>query len=66
MGCCDMGERKDLRGHAMKLKPVAKDLWQEMDGQQGVCDSRDAAEGSAAGDRFPGVQLERVEWYENG
>ncbi|HEX4756407.1 MAG TPA: serine hydrolase domain-containing protein [Terracidiphilus sp.] len=56
---------RDLRGHPIKWKPTGKDLWQEVDGQNRIYAIRDG------GDRvvrlavdFPGVQLERVPWYE--
>jgi hypothetical protein len=58
-------DAKDLRGHPIKFKPLGNDLWQEVDGQRRVFAIRD--------DRgrivrlavdFPGVQLQRVPWYE--
>jgi hypothetical protein len=63
-GVLHTGERKDLRGHPMKFKPIAKDLWQEIDGQDRVFAIR-GADGRVerlAVD-FPGVQLERVRWW---
>ena len=56
----------DLRGHPVKWKPIGKDLWQAEDEQARIFAIRD-------GDNkvvrlavdFPGVQFERVPWYEN-
>ena len=56
---------RDLRGHPIKWKPAAKDLWQEVDGQDrifAIRDGRDRVVRLAVD--FPGVQLERVPWYE--
>lgn len=57
---------KDLRGHEIKWKPIGKDLWQAEDDQARLFAIRDK------GGRivrlavdFPGVQLERVPWYED-
>jgi CubicO group peptidase (beta-lactamase class C family) len=57
---------KDLRGHPQKFRPVARDLWQEVDGQDRVFAIRDANDEIVrlAGD-FPGVQMERVRWWQN-
>jgi CubicO group peptidase (beta-lactamase class C family) len=58
---------KDLRGHTIKWKPIAKDLFQEVDGQRRLFAIRDG-EGKVirfAYD-FAGVQSLRVSWYENG
>ena len=58
---------KDLRGHAIKWRPTAKDLWQEVDGQQRIFAIRDSSNKVvriAFG--FPGVQMERVPWLERG
>ena len=56
--------RKDLRGHGMKFKPIAKDLWQEIDGQERMFAIRDAS-GKVVriAVDFPGVQFERVGWW---
>jgi CubicO group peptidase (beta-lactamase class C family) len=58
---------KDLRGHLIKWKPLGKDLWQEVDGQQRLFAIRDG-QGRVVrvAYDFPGVQAERVPWYENG
>lgn len=57
---------KDFRGHVEKFRPVGKDLWQQVDGQQKLFFIRDThgrivriAGGS------PGTQLERVKWWQN-
>jgi CubicO group peptidase (beta-lactamase class C family) len=66
-GALTIDNSKDLRGHTIKWKPIAKDLWQEVDGQQrifAIRDSRNRVVRLAV--NFPGVQLERVPWYENG
>jgi CubicO group peptidase (beta-lactamase class C family) len=57
---------RDLRGHPMKLKPIGKDLWQQEEGQNHIFAIRDQQNHIVrlAFD-FPGVQLERVPWYEN-
>jgi hypothetical protein len=58
---------KDLRGHTIKWKPIGKDLWQDVDGQQrifAIRDSRNRVVRLALD--FPGIQMERVPWYENG
>ena len=66
-GVLHVGDRKDLRGHPLKWKAIAKDLWQEVDGQQKLFAIRDGHGKIVrlAGD-FAGAQLERVPWYENG
>ena len=66
-GVLTIDDSKDLRGHTIKWKPIGKDLWQEVDGQQrifAIRDSRNRVVRLAID--FPGVQLERVPWYENG
>jgi CubicO group peptidase (beta-lactamase class C family) len=66
-GVLTIEDSKDLRGHTIKWKPIGKDLWQEVDGQERVFAIRDARNRVVrlAMD-FPGVQMERVPWYENG
>ncbi len=58
---------KDLRGHPAKWKPIGKDLWQEVDGQERIFAIRDGSNRVVrlAFD-FAGVQMERVPWYERG
>ena len=57
---------RDLRGHPIKWKPIGKDLWQAEDDQQRIFAIRDGNNKVVrlAVD-FPGVQLQRVPWYEN-
>jgi CubicO group peptidase (beta-lactamase class C family) len=57
---------KDLRGHPVKAKSIGKDLWQAEDEQGRVFAIRDSDNKVVrlAVD-FPGVQLQRVPWYEN-
>jgi CubicO group peptidase (beta-lactamase class C family) len=66
-GVLTIEDSKDLRGHTIKWKPIGKDLWQEVDGQERVFAIRDARNRVVrlAMD-FPGVQMERVPWHENG
>jgi CubicO group peptidase (beta-lactamase class C family) len=56
----------DLRDHPINWKPIGKDLWQEEDGQARLFAIRDGNNRviRIAFD-FPGVQLERVPWYED-
>lgn len=57
---------RDLRGHPIKWKPIGKDLWQAEDEQQrlfAIRDSNDKVVRIAVD--FPGVQMQRVPWYEN-
>ena len=56
----------DLRGHPIKWKPIGKDLWQAEGEQQRIFAIRDGNNKVVrlAVD-FPGVQLQRVPWYEN-
>jgi CubicO group peptidase (beta-lactamase class C family) len=57
---------KDLRGHAVKFKPIAKDVWQADEDQERIFAIRDG-DGRVVriAVDFPGVQLQRVAWYEN-
>jgi CubicO group peptidase (beta-lactamase class C family) len=66
MGALHLSNIKDLRDHPIKWKPIGKDLWQEMDGQQRVFAIRDQANHIVrlAYD-FPGVHSQRVPWYEH-
>jgi CubicO group peptidase (beta-lactamase class C family) len=65
-GALHLGDIKDLRDHPIKWKPIGKDLWQEIDGQHRVFAIRDPGQKIVriAYD-FPGVQLQRVPWYEH-
>jgi CubicO group peptidase (beta-lactamase class C family) len=66
MGVLHVSNIKDLRDHPIKWKPIGRDLWQEMDGQQRVFAIRDQANRIVrlAYD-FPGGQAQRVPWYEH-
>ncbi len=66
MGALHLSNIKDLRDHPIKWKPVGKDLWQEIDGQRKVFAIRDPSNRVVrlAYD-FPGVQAQRVPWYEH-
>jgi CubicO group peptidase (beta-lactamase class C family) len=57
---------RDLRGHSVKWKAIGKDLWQAEDDQERVFAIRDNANRVVrlAVD-FPGVQMQRVRWFEN-
>ncbi|HXL23619.1 MAG TPA: serine hydrolase [Candidatus Dormibacteraeota bacterium] len=65
-GVLTIDTSKDLRGHTYKWKPIAKDLWQQVDDQGKLFFIRDANGRivRAAGD-FPGGQWQRVPWWEN-
>jgi len=65
-GVLKIEDVKDLRGHPIKWKPVGKDLWQAEDDQQkifAIRNSRNKVIRLAID--FPGIQMERVPWYEN-
>jgi CubicO group peptidase (beta-lactamase class C family) len=64
-GALELSGAKDLRGHPMKWKPVAKDLWQEVGGQTRFFAVRDGSGKIVrlASD-FAGSQMERVPWYD--
>ena len=65
-GALHVEDLKDLRGHPVKWKPIGRDLWQEVDGQSRLFFIRDSSGHIIrAGGDFPGVQVERVVWYEN-
>ena len=66
-GVLHFEEVKDLRGHPIKWKPIAPDLWQEVDGQQRLFAIRnDSGKVVRIAFDFPGVQAQRVPWFENG
>ena len=65
-GVLKVEDFKDLRGHVRKWKPIGKDLWQEENDQRRIFAIRDSSGKIvriAVG--FPGVQFQRVPWYEN-
>jgi CubicO group peptidase (beta-lactamase class C family) len=56
----------DLRGHPVKWKPIGKDLWQAVDGQQRMFFIRDSSNRVVrVAIDFPGEQFQRVPWYED-
>jgi CubicO group peptidase (beta-lactamase class C family) len=62
----DSSNAKDLRLHAIHWKPIAKDLWQEVDGQNTLFAIRNpSGKIIRIAVDFPGVQLERVPWSGN-
>jgi len=65
-GVLTIDTAKDLRGHTRKWKPIGKDLWQ-VEGEQArlfaIRDSSGKIVRVAV--TFPGVQLQRVPWYEH-
>ena len=57
---------KDLRGHPVKFKAIGKDLWQAEDDQERIFAIRDSHNRIVRlAIDFPGVQVQRVAWYEN-
>jgi CubicO group peptidase (beta-lactamase class C family) len=66
-GVLHLENSRDLRNHPIQWKPIGKDLWQEVDGQQRVFAIRDqAGQIVRLAFDFPGVQAQRVPWYEIG
>src|ERR1700747_1838858 len=65
-GVLEIEDVKDLRGHMIKWKPISTDRLQQVDGQHRIFAIRDG-EGNVTrlAYDFPGVQAERVRWYEN-
>ena len=65
-GVLTLEDWKDLRGHPVKFRPIGKDLWQALEDEDrlfAIRDSRNRVVRIAVD--FPGVQLQRVPWYEN-
>ncbi len=65
-GVLTIEDTNDLRGHPIKWKPIGKDLWQAEDDQArlfAIRNNRGRIARIAV--NFPGVQFERVPWYEN-
>jgi CubicO group peptidase (beta-lactamase class C family) len=57
---------KDLRGHTRKWKPIGKDLWQAEDDQPRIFAIRDSSGKIVRlAVNFPGLQYQRVPWYEH-
>jgi CubicO group peptidase (beta-lactamase class C family) len=66
-GVLKVDDFKDLRGHVRQFKPIGKGLWQEAEDQGRLFAIRDASGKIVRlAVSFPGVQFERVLWYENG
>ncbi|MGH9741241.1 MAG: serine hydrolase domain-containing protein, partial [Candidatus Acidiferrum sp.] len=64
-GVLTVENSKDLRGHVRKWKPIGKDLWQVEGDQARAFAIRDASGKIVRiAVNFPGVQLQRVPWYE--
>jgi hypothetical protein len=65
-GVLTIHDVKDLRGHPIKWRPIGKDLWQAEDDQQRIFAIRDGSKKIVRlAIDFPGMQLQRVPWYEN-
>jgi CubicO group peptidase (beta-lactamase class C family) len=64
-GVLHVDRMKDLRGHPFGWKPVAKDLWQQVDDQDKLFAIRgsDGRIDRLAGS-FAAAQLQRVPWYD--
>ena len=57
---------KDSHGHVAKWKPIAKDLWQQVDEQSKLFFIRDASgQIVRVAFDFAGIVLQRVPWWEN-
>lgn len=65
-GVLTIQNSRDLRGHTIKWKPTGKDLWQA-EGEQARIFAIRGNNNSVVrlAVDFPGVQLQRVPWYEN-
>jgi CubicO group peptidase (beta-lactamase class C family) len=65
-GVLKVDDLKDLRGHVRKWKTIGKDLWQDENDQRLMFAIRDSSGKIVRiAVNFPGVQFERVPWYEN-
>ena len=65
-GVLQVENYKNLRDHVRKWKPIGKDLWQDVDDQSRIFAVRGSGgEIVRVAVSFPGVQFERVVWYEN-
>src|SRR6266478_2797969 len=65
-GVLQIPDVKDLRGHTIKWKPIGKDLLQQVDGQHRIFAIRDSSgKVIRLAYDFPGVQAERVRWFDN-
>ena len=65
-GVLEIEQAKDLRGHVEKWKPIGKDLWYEEQGQRTIFAIRnEKSKIVRVAVDFPGVQMQRVVWFEN-
>jgi hypothetical protein len=65
-GAVTIDSFKDLRGHTRKWKAIGKDLWQAEGEQARILAIRDSSGKIVRlAVNFPGVQLQRVPWYEH-
>jgi len=65
-GVLTIDTSKDLRGHTRKWKPIGKDLWQVQGDQARLFAIRNSSGKIVRlAVNFPGVQLQRVPWYEH-
>jgi hypothetical protein len=65
-GVLTIDTSKDLRGHIRKWKSIGKDLWQAEGDQARIFAIRDSSGKIVRlAVNFPGVQLQRVPWYEH-
>ena len=65
-GVLQIDDVHDLREHTIRWKAIGKDLWQADNDQQRIFAIRDGANHIVRlAIDFPGMQLQRVPWYEN-
>lgn len=65
-GVLEIPRFRDLRRHPVKWKLIGQDLWQAEDEQDRIFAIRDGSNRVVRlAVEFPGVQFERVPWYEN-
>lgn len=65
-GALSISDRKDLRGHLVKYKPIGRNLWEEVGGQSRLFIIRDhQGRVLRIASDFPGIQIERMPWYED-
>jgi hypothetical protein len=66
-GVLKVDDFKDLRGHTRQWRLIGKDLWQDIEDQGRMLGIRDdSGKIVRLAVSFPGMQFERVPWYENG
>ncbi|HEY6129657.1 MAG TPA: serine hydrolase domain-containing protein [Candidatus Acidoferrum sp.] len=65
-GVLQVADVNDTRGHLIKWKPIGDGLLQQVEGQRKIFAIRDSrGKVVRLAYDFPGVQAERVRWYEN-